>query len=67
MWPLLFLSILALGTILERLWFWSRIVTREREVSGRVIEAARREMARCHRNCPPFECLAHGAVPLCSA
>jgi biopolymer transport protein ExbB len=43
MWPLLFLSILALGTILERLWFWSRIVTREREVSGRVIEAARRE------------------------
>jgi biopolymer transport protein ExbB len=43
MWPLLFLSILALGTILERIWFWSRIVTREREVSGRVLEAARRE------------------------
>lgn len=43
MWPLLLLSILALGTILERIWFWSRIVTKEREVSGRVIEAARRE------------------------
>lgn len=43
MWPLLFLSILALGTILERIWFWSRILTREREVSGRVLEAARRE------------------------
>lgn len=43
MWPLLFLSILALATIIERIWFWSKILTREREVSGRVIEAARRE------------------------
>ena len=43
MWPLLFLSILALGTIMERVWFWSKILTREREVSGRVLEAARRE------------------------
>ena len=43
MWPLLFLSILALGIILERIWFWSKILTREREVSGRVLEAARRE------------------------
>ncbi len=43
MWPLLLLSILALGTILERIWFWSRILTREREVSGRVLEAARRD------------------------
>ncbi len=43
MWPLLILSILALGTIFERIWFWSRILTREREVSGRVLEAARRD------------------------
>lgn len=43
MWPLLFLSILAVGTIIERVWFWSRILTREREVSGRVLEAARRD------------------------
>jgi biopolymer transport protein ExbB len=43
MWPLLLLSILAVGTILERIWFWSRILTREREVSGRVVEAARRD------------------------
>ena len=43
MWPLLFLSILALGTIMERIWFWSKILTREREVAGRVLEAARRE------------------------
>lgn len=43
MWPLLFLSILALGTIIERIWFWSKILTREREVAGRVLESARRE------------------------
>lgn len=45
MWPLLFLSVLALGTIIDRIWFWSRILTKEREVSGRVLEAARREWA----------------------
>ena len=28
---------------MERIWFWSKILTREREVSGRVLEAARRE------------------------
>lgn len=43
MWPLLFLSVLALGTIIDRIWFWSRILTKEREVAGRVLEAARRE------------------------
>lgn len=43
MWPLLFLSVLAVGTIIDRIWFWSRILTKEREVSGRVLEAARRE------------------------
>ncbi|MBX2862856.1 MAG: MotA/TolQ/ExbB proton channel family protein [Leptolyngbyaceae cyanobacterium MAG.088] len=43
MWPLLVLSVIALGTIIERIWFWSRIITREREVAGRVLEAARRE------------------------
>jgi biopolymer transport protein ExbB len=43
MWPLLFLSVLALGTVIERIWFWSKILTREREVAGRVLEAARRE------------------------
>ena len=42
-WPLIVLSILALGIIFERIWFWSRVLTREREVSGRVLEAARRE------------------------
>nr|WP_228035485.1 MotA/TolQ/ExbB proton channel family protein [Oculatella sp. LEGE 06141] len=58
MWPLLFLSFLALSTIIERLWFWSRILTHEREIAGRVIEAARRdwgaatEIARRSNNQP---------------
>lgn len=45
MYPLLLLSILALGTIIERVWFWSKILTREREISGRVLEATRRDWA----------------------
>ncbi|WP_290428453.1 MotA/TolQ/ExbB proton channel family protein [Thermocoleostomius sinensis] len=43
MWPLLLLSFLSLSTIIERVWFWSKILTREREVAGRVLEAARRD------------------------
>lgn len=34
---------MSLSVIIERVWFWSKILTREREISGRVIEAARRE------------------------
>jgi biopolymer transport protein ExbB len=41
--PLLVLSILTLSTIIERLWFWRKILTREREIAGRVLEAARRD------------------------
>lgn len=40
MWPLLVLSILSLSVILERLWFWARILTKEKEVMERVLEAA---------------------------
>jgi biopolymer transport protein ExbB len=43
MYPLLFLSILALGTIIERLWFWSKILTKERETVVRIVETARRD------------------------
>jgi biopolymer transport protein ExbB len=43
MYPLLLLSILMVTTIIERTWFWRKIVTREREIAGRVIEAARRD------------------------
>lgn len=43
MWPLLVLSILALSAIFERLWFWSRILTKEREIVNRVLDAAQRD------------------------
>ncbi|MBD1928906.1 MotA/TolQ/ExbB proton channel family protein [Trichocoleus sp. FACHB-90] len=42
MWPLLALSLLSLGTILERLWFWARILNKEREIVDRILEAASR-------------------------
>jgi biopolymer transport protein ExbB len=45
MYPLLLLSILALSTVIERIWYWSKIISREREIAGRVLEAARRDWA----------------------
>jgi biopolymer transport protein ExbB len=41
--PLLLLSILALSVIIERLWFWSSVLTKEREIVNRVLDAARRD------------------------
>ena len=40
MWPLLALSLLSVATILERLWFWSRILTKERQIVDRILESA---------------------------
>ncbi|MBE9129398.1 MULTISPECIES: MotA/TolQ/ExbB proton channel family protein [unclassified Coleofasciculus] len=40
MWPLLALSILAVGTIFERLWFWTGILMREKQLVNRVLDAA---------------------------
>jgi len=40
MWPLLALSILSVSVILERLWFWFRILTKEEDVVNRVLDAA---------------------------
>jgi biopolymer transport protein ExbB len=40
MWPLLILSILAVATILERVWFWFRILSREQEIVDRVLDAS---------------------------
>jgi biopolymer transport protein ExbB len=42
-WPLLFLSILSMGTIFERLWFWSTILRSERKTVDRILEASRRD------------------------
>ncbi|MBD2488217.1 MotA/TolQ/ExbB proton channel family protein [Aulosira sp. FACHB-615] len=43
MWPLAVLSILALSVILERLWFWLRILNQEKEVVNRVLDAAQED------------------------
>ncbi len=40
MWPLLALSILSLSVIIERLSFWLRMLTQEREIVERVLDAA---------------------------
>jgi biopolymer transport protein ExbB len=43
MWPLLALSILALGTILERVWFWYQLLRQEKSVVHRVLDASRED------------------------
>jgi biopolymer transport protein ExbB len=40
MWPLLVISILAMGTILERVWFWASVLFKERNIVNRVLDAA---------------------------
>lgn len=40
MWPLLVLSILSLSVIFERLWFWLRILSQERQIVDRVLDTA---------------------------
>lgn len=42
-WPLLFLSILSIGTIFERLWFWTMLLKGERQVADQILDAARRD------------------------
>lgn len=39
-WPLLFLSILALGTIIERLWFWGKVLIKEEQILNSIMDAA---------------------------
>ena len=43
MWPLLILSILSLSTIIDRLWFWTNLLIKEKQTVARVLEAARRD------------------------
>jgi biopolymer transport protein ExbB len=40
MWPLLGLSILAVGTIFERIWFWASVLFKERQIVDLVLDAA---------------------------
>lgn len=57
-WPLLFLSILAVGSIFDRLWFWSRVLIQERQILMSVMDAAYRnwdaavDVARDYRDHP---------------
>lgn len=41
-YPLLVLSVLSTATILERLWFWSRVVFKEKKIFNHIMEAADR-------------------------
>jgi biopolymer transport protein ExbB len=40
MWPLALLSVLALGTILERIWFWLGLLSREKETIDKILDAS---------------------------
>ncbi|MGL4884051.1 MAG: MotA/TolQ/ExbB proton channel family protein [Waterburya sp.] len=42
MYPLLLLSVLSISTILERLWFWSRVAFKEKKIFNQLMEAAER-------------------------
>ena len=39
-WPLLLLSVLAIATIFERIWFWSGFLLQEKTILKRIMEAA---------------------------
>jgi len=57
-WPLLFLSILSGYAIIDRIWFWSRVLLQERQAISSVLEAAYRnwdvavEIAKDYRRHP---------------
>ena len=59
MWPLLLLSVLALATILERLWFWGTLLIGEKPAIARVLTAARTDLAAARAEA---EALAHTPV-----
>ncbi len=57
-YPLLVLSVLSVATILERIWFWSQVLFREKQILNRIMEAAERnwdlveKIAKEHINHP---------------
>nr|WP_084176600.1 MotA/TolQ/ExbB proton channel family protein [[Limnothrix rosea] IAM M-220] len=40
MWPLILLSIMALSTIIERLWFWWKVIQKSQRVQDKILDAA---------------------------
>ncbi|MBR8828979.1 MAG: MotA/TolQ/ExbB proton channel family protein [Gomphosphaeria aponina SAG 52.96 = DSM 107014] len=57
-WPLLFLSILAGGTIIERVWFWWQVLLKQEQILDSIMDAALRnwevvaEIAQKYSNHP---------------
>jgi biopolymer transport protein ExbB len=57
-YPLLFLSVLSIGTIIERVWFWSQVIFSEQQILSRIMDSALRdwnlakETARKYRQHP---------------
>lgn len=41
--PLFVLSILSLGAIIERSWFWFNVLNKEKEVANRILDTSRRD------------------------
>jgi biopolymer transport protein ExbB len=58
MWPLIFLSILSLSTIIERIWFWTKTLLNEDKILRQIMETASRnweiaaKVARDYREHP---------------
>lgn len=42
MWPLLFLSVLSIYTIIERLWFWIQVLLKEGQIVNRILDTSSR-------------------------
>jgi biopolymer transport protein ExbB len=42
MWPLLFLSVLSISTIIERVWFWAKVLLKESQVVNRILDTGAR-------------------------
>lgn len=42
MWPLLFLSVLSISTIVERVWFWAKVLLKESQVVNRILDTGAR-------------------------
>lgn len=47
-WPLLFLSILSIGTIIERVWFWIWVLLQQKPILDRIIDTAYRNWDGVH-------------------
>ncbi|TAE98186.1 MAG: MotA/TolQ/ExbB proton channel family protein [Oscillatoriales cyanobacterium] len=48
MWPLLVLSIVSVSTIIERLWFWASLLSKEKQIVNRILDVAE-ELASMRR------------------